>query len=424
MLCLTISTPLPIAKTANKKPNSLSLKLLHRSSIPSFENEDFQDFLEKNKQLSLKDSKFSTTTPLYQPTIEYLYFVYLSIGNPAVPQYLAVDTGSSLVWVTSNSTNKKFVYRRGYSKTYTSVSCKSLECSLCPNFLCSPKSDLCLYHRTYADPNSKSNGILAFERFVFTINECDYCGEPSLDKVLFGVATFTSGSLFQGSNFNGMLGLGPQSTSLLRNFFPQKLSYCIPDIFNTSSQLGFLELGDTGDQDESMYVPFYHDQYYRTNMDSINVGDECLNINPDIFKYDSTDPYTGVVFDTGAVFTFLADEAYDALVMKSRGYVEPQDKDTQLCYEGLREGISDFPLLRFHFVDKDVNADLSLIIGNWSLFYNYNPLKFCITMIKSSSKDTLYTDFTIIGLMAQQYHTMIFDLETSRMSIEYTSCIS
>lgn len=430
LLCPTISAPLPIAKTANKNPNSLSLKLLHRSSIPLFKNENFQDFLENNKQLYMKDSKFLATAPLFQATIEYLYFVNLSIGNPPVPQYLGVDTGSSLVWVIGNSTNKKFLYQGRYSTTYTSVSCRSPECSLSRNFRCSMKegSDLCLYNYPYADGIRKSYGLLGFEHFAFTNNECDFCND-SLDKVLFGVAIFTNGSLFQGSNFNGMLGLGPQNTSLLRNF-PQKFSYCIGDIFNSSSQSSFLQLGNIGDwyyHNESMYVPLYHDEYYRVNMDCIDFGEVCLSIDPDIFKYDNTNPYTGVVFDTGAVFTFLADQAYDVVanniedLMASRGY-EVQNRDTRMCYNGQREEISDFPLLTFHFVDKDVDAHLRLRIEHTSLFYNFNPKLFCITMIKSSSQGIVMKDFTVIGLMAQQNHNILFDVENSRMSIQYTSC--
>ncbi|KAK1382549.1 hypothetical protein POM88_020284 [Heracleum sosnowskyi] len=392
LFCLTTSTPLPTAKTANKKPNSLSLKLLHRSSIPLFENENFQDFLENNKQLFLKDSNFFTTAPLFQATTEYLYFVNLSIGDPPVPQYLAVDTGSSMVWVISKSTNKKFLYQGRYSSTYTSVSCRSPECSLSRNFRCSLKkgSDLCLYQQLYANGISMTSGFLGLDRFVFPNNKCDFC-DDYLDKVLFGVAIVSTGPLFGGPNFNGMLGLGPKNTSLLRNF-PQKFSYCIGDIFNSSSQSSFLELGDVGDWN-------YHDER--------------------------------VVFDTGSVYTFLADQAYDALAdyvdefMKSRGYyVDPQNKDTQMCYDGQMKEISDFPLLKFHFVDKNVTADLSLRIEYRSLFYDLDPLTFCITMIKSSSKDMLLQDFTIIGLMAQQNHTILFDLENSRMSIEHTSCES
>lgn len=110
LLCLTTSTPLTFARIANKKPNSLSLKLLHRSSIPFFTNESFQDFLEINKQLYRNDSKFFTAVPLFQITSSFLFFVNLSIGDPPVTQFLAVDTGSSMVWVIANSTSKNFLY--------------------------------------------------------------------------------------------------------------------------------------------------------------------------------------------------------------------------------------------------------------------------------------------------------------------------
>lgn len=179
-------------------------------------------------------------------------------------------------------------------------------------------------------------------------------------------------------------------------------------------------------------MPVNHDDiYYRIDMDCIEFMETCLGgFNRDIFKYDKSNPYTGVVFDTGAVLTFLADEAYNALAdevarfMISKGFVEPQNKDTQMCYNGQKEEISDFPLVSFHFVDKDVNADLRLRLEEGSLFYNSDRSTFCMTAMKSSSLSILYKDFTMIGLMAQQNHTILFDLEASRVSIHYTSCQS
>ncbi|KAK1359506.1 hypothetical protein POM88_043980 [Heracleum sosnowskyi] len=137
--------------------------------------------------------------------------------------------------------------------------------------------------------------------------------------------------------------------------FRKKFTYCIGDIFKSSSRLSFLELGDIEDWDygdNSMYAPLIHDDYYRIDMDFIEFMETCVGgFNRDIFKYDRNDPLIGVIFDTGAILMFLADEAYDALeddlarFMRSKGFVEPHyKKDTQMCYEGQKEQISDFPL--------------------------------------------------------------------------------
>lgn len=290
-----------------------------------------------------------------------------------------------------------------------------------------------MYLLQYGNEISLSFGYLGFDRFVFPFPDDHFCEncDDHLDNVLFGVAVVAKGPLFTNAQFNGMLGLSPQSTSILRNL-PRKFSYCVGDIYDMNSNVSFLELGNVDDwefnNNSTKYIPLYLNEYYVTDMECINLGEMCLNIEPIIFKYDGNDPFTGVMFDTGTIYTFLADKAYDALAdsidqfMRSRGFEEPQDKDIQMCYDGQREDVSDFPQVSFHFVDEDVNADLSLRLEKGSLFHNISPHLFCITMVKSSSKNILWKDFTIIGLFAQQNHTMLFDLEKSRMKIEYTSC--
>ncbi|KAK1381671.1 hypothetical protein POM88_019406 [Heracleum sosnowskyi] len=239
LLCVATSTPSANANTTNKNPNTLSFKLLHRSTIPLFENEKFQQFLENNKQLSLQDSEFYTSNHLFQATTAYVYFVNLSIGEPLVPQYLAVDTGSSMVWIDANLRNKRYYYKPRFSSTYNIVNCSSPECSLNKIFIC--------YFKTISvfikipTVMILTTHLVGLERFGFS--------DGYLDQVLFGVATETWGLVVGSPNFNRMLGLGPQPSSLLRSFSRKNFTYCIDDIFKSSSRLSFLQLGDIEDWD-------------------------------------------------------------------------------------------------------------------------------------------------------------------------------
>lgn len=167
--------------------------------------------------------------------------------------------------------------------------------------------------------------------------------------------------------------------------------------------------------------------FYKADMECINVQSTCLSIDPYVLTYHENDPYTGVTFDTGAILSYLADEAYDAVadkvvtLMSLRGYDDPLYKDTQLCYGGQMEQLSDFPPFFFVF---NQYQDLSIRLDKESLFYDKSWGMFCITIIKSSFKSDYYKKLTIIGLMAQQYHEIGFDLENSLLSISYSpSCI-
>lgn len=121
-----------------------------------------------------------------------------------------MDTRSSIVWVIANSKNKIFYYKSGYSSISKDVNCSSPKCSLNSKFRCSLNKDKCLYQNSYDNDINFAFGYLDLNRFVFS--------DGYLNQVFFDVAITKTGAIYGSPNFNGMMGLGPQPSSLLRSF--------------------------------------------------------------------------------------------------------------------------------------------------------------------------------------------------------------
>lgn len=186
-------------------------------------------------------NKFNPKVPLVHESDDKLYFVNIVIGEPPVEQYLAMDTGSSVVWVRGFSKyDRMFVYNPDKSTSFRRLNCSSSECSLSLKFSCYETRDWCTFQIIYGDFIRSSVGYMGLETFGFKSSSSPD-DTNTLYNVLFGVSTHAGGGFYGDTNFNGVLALGPSQASLLRSF-PKKFSYCISNIHDPDSP-SYLNLG-------------------------------------------------------------------------------------------------------------------------------------------------------------------------------------
>nr|CAD1827052.1 unnamed protein product [Ananas comosus var. bracteatus] len=96
------------------------------------------------------------------------YTIGVSIGTPAQPLLLILDTGSDLVWTQCQPCLSCFdqsfpLYDPSQSSTYSRLACSSKLCQALPLSACHAQ---CLYLYSYGD-NSTTVGTLASEAFTF-----------------------------------------------------------------------------------------------------------------------------------------------------------------------------------------------------------------------------------------------------------------
>lgn len=155
--------------------------------------------------------------PLVQTTIENMYLVNFSVGNPPVRQFAAMDTGSNLVWLICNSQPRTLKYDPSKSSTYKNISCISDECHNVKDFFCDDSGG-CMYEKAYAS-GQNSTGFVAYEEFVFdTADE----GIAAINDVIFGCNVQTVGELYSSTGFYGVFGLRPSIPSFIHNLNDSK----------------------------------------------------------------------------------------------------------------------------------------------------------------------------------------------------------
>lgn len=158
--------------------------------------------------------------PLVQTTIENMYLVNFSVGNPPVRQFAAMDTGSNLVWLICNSQPRTLKYDPSKSSTYKNISCISDECHNVKDFFCDDSGG-CMYEKAYAS-GQNSTGFVAYEEFVFdTADE----GIAAINDVIFGCKACnvqTVGELYSSTGFYGVFGLRPSIPSFIHNLNDSK----------------------------------------------------------------------------------------------------------------------------------------------------------------------------------------------------------
>ncbi|XP_073128579.1 aspartic proteinase CDR1-like [Henckelia pumila] len=428
LLLMTIQILETFSSTA---PHAITLQLIHRYSI-------FSPFYDKNISIAdrwnneLKSSqtrveylqaminvrrsmsKSGVTTLLFPyPGLTFLTEAY--IGNPRIRQYFMMDTGSDLLWVRSTLCNKcKFnfsnIYDPSLSLTMRKVQCYTPVCiNFQSNAICNPAEEnpLCHFDIEYADGMSVF-GNLALERFTFvTPNKIIQL----VPNITFGYATGISRDNMYG--IHGIIGLQATNPYALVSLFGRKFSYCIGSIRDSDYKYNHLSLGSAAVlQGYSTPTKINYGGYHLVTVEGISLGQKQLEIDENKYK-------SNVVIDSGSTFSYVEEIGYESILDEVDNLMDGilnsvNIGDNELCYLGNIDGdLQGFPLLTFHFSER---ADLE--IGVDGIFYPFNETIFCLAIRRKIG--IKYPN--IIGVLAQQYYNVGFDLDDNRIYFRNIDC--
>lgn len=343
--------------------------------------------------------------PLSPDKAQSIFLVNVSIGEPPVPQLLAMDTGSALTWVcTTCATTLGPGFDPKKSSTYMTISCASTYKCLSYHEQSRCRDSQCYYRVMYVD-GSYSNGFLATEKFTF---ETSSGGLVQLPNTLFGYGVDNKwNNLYP---LSGTLGLKLFGEDSLLTMVGKKFSYCLGNISDPSYMYNHLILGDEATfEGPSTPIRKKGDQYL-VSLEGISVGEEQLQIDKKEFGYNS-------LIDSGTTPTILTRGLLDPLKDEVKklldGFLQTVKLSYyELCYSGnLARDLKGFPTVTLHFaegVDLDLNVE--------ALFRRVNDNTFCLGVDASSNGGN------IIGVYAQQFYNFGFDMNAMTVSIQYIDC--
>ncbi|OAY71929.1 Aspartic proteinase nepenthesin-1 [Ananas comosus] len=301
----------------------------------------------------------------------YEYTIGVSIGTPAQPLLLMLDTGSDLIW----------------------TQCQP--CLSCTN------QSFPLY-----DPSHEA----------FTFGSTNNVTVPNLG--------FGCGFQNQG-NFNGIAGFGRGPLSLISQLGVGKFGYCFISYDDDDSKSSALMLGSAaslnGSSTNIQSTPFVTNTsqptYYYLSLDGITVGTIRLPIPRSAFALQQNGT-GGVFIDSGTSFTQLTTVAYKLVRSAFLSQVKlPVANGTaegfDLCFSlpSSPSAKVDVPKLIFHLE----GADMDLPRDNYMLQDSTMGLM-CLAMFDSGS------EISIIGNFQQQNMHIVYDLDDQKLSFAPAQC--
>ncbi|KAK6147428.1 hypothetical protein DH2020_018340 [Rehmannia glutinosa] len=392
----------------------LVLKLMHRDAISHlFHNPSLRIPEPTNHAINSSLSHdIDIRGPLIPSEEGSTLLVNISIGDPPIPQLLAMDTGSSLTWVQPpicSACTPAFtsIYDPKTSSTCTSLSCDSrYQCTNYYDFSNCGQEKQCRYSVHYLDKSS-CGGVIVLEKFTFLTSDGGVWEIPDL---VFGYGLESSGSI---RDLSGILGL-----QIFRNQYSlvsrvgKKFSYCIGNISDPHYMYNQLVLGEGAVLEGDSTPMRIRHGHYVVSIEGISIGGKQLNVVQKEFDFN-------VVIDSGSTITLLQRSVFEQLkreIMKlldgllRRAIVS--NAGERLCYWGnLVRDLKGFPIVTLHLGE---GADLYLDVEG--TFKRVNDDIFCMAVDVSGS------DINIIGVYAQQYYNVGFDLNAMRVSFLSIEC--
>ncbi|KAK3008203.1 hypothetical protein RJ639_015373 [Escallonia herrerae] len=419
------------AAVVAKELPSLVTKLIHRDSVVSpFYNASVTlsdraaQAIERSKA-RLAYLKAATTgyslndirSGLVPNDDAYIFYVNISIGQPPVPQFVVMDTGSNIFWIQcrpcvgtcGSAYSPTPMFDPSKSSSYSPYPCPCAGLGPC-DFI----RNQCLYHIGYGG-GTNSTGNYAREDVTFvTFDE----KATIISNVLFGCGHEIEG--LDDYQARGVLGLGPSPTSLTMQL-GSKFSYCVGNISDPEDTDGQLIIGDDARVDGNFTQLDMYDGFYYLTLLGISFGGKPLDIDPQIFQRSQVGR-GGVIIDSGVTLTFLDERAFDPLVTEVQNFIDGLNLERKwngglpLCYKGiLSQDLVDFPAVTFHFA-----GGTDLLLGTESLFLNASRY-FCLAVTKVKDRNTPW-GASMIGVIMQQYLNVGYDLLAKRLSFMPLNC--
>ncbi|CAA7048951.1 unnamed protein product [Microthlaspi erraticum] len=356
----------------------------------------------------MSETESAAISHIYPHQNPPIFLTQISIGEPAVPLLLIVDTGSSFTWIKCGACNTCHSQLPGYdpmvSLTYKSVSCDNSSYSSSPALFPVKKTGECHYRQVYFH-GSESRGTLAKETIQF---ETDDDGFVSIQNVDFGCAQ----DIINGSDVgSGVLGLAYENLSILKHF-ENKFSLCFETLSNDpNSGHSFLALGDGARTTGQSTVLFMKYGHYHVDLETISVNGR------DIPNY-LTHIKGNTIIDTGTTLLNLAGKSYNEL--KSHidsfldGHLNSFIDGNLVCYNGtIQRQLQRLPRITLTFY-----KGASLELDPTSLFHQFSDKYFCLAVMMTPEE----IDLNIIGITALQNYNVGFDLEDETIFFDKISC--
>ncbi|KAL6906164.1 hypothetical protein ACP4OV_003765 [Aristida adscensionis] len=361
----------------------------------------------------------SAVFPLYGDVYPHgLYYVAMSIGSPARPYFLDVDTGSDLTWLqcdapcVSCSKVPHPLYRPTKNKLVPCVDqlCASLHGGLKGKHRCDSPQQQCDYEIRYADQGS-SIGVLVNDSFALRLANASVV-RPNL---AFGCGYDQQvGSSSEVSPTDGVLGLGSGSISLLSQLKKHGITKNVVGHCLSSRGGGFLFFGDDlVPYSRAAWAPMARSafrNYYSPGSASLYFGGRSLGVRP-----------MEVVFDSGSSFTYFAAQPYQALVSALKGGLsknlkEVSDPSLPLCWKGKKPFKSvldvkkEFRPLVLSF-SNGKTALMEIPPENYLIVTKYGNA--CLGILNGS--EVGLKDLNILGDITMQDQMVIYDNERGQI---------
>uniref|UniRef100_A0A7N1A9B6 Peptidase A1 domain-containing protein n=1 Tax=Kalanchoe fedtschenkoi TaxID=63787 RepID=A0A7N1A9B6_KALFE len=323
-------------------------------------------------------------------------------GTPVKQQLLAMDTGSSVTWVTCiGSAFQAGDYSYLKSTTCTLVTCADPGC-VPYGTLCVHQAAECPFTLKYFSSVASVDGIFVKDTITFSEN-------LSVPSMMFGCG-FPKAPIKEDFSGTGVMGLTNHPLSMASQF-GSVFSYCIGNMHDPSYGFNTLILNDGLLLGNSTPILNILSKIY-VNLQSITVRGEVLDINPIIFDRDITHGGSGTIMDSGSPKTLLADVAYNALRDKLKQIMAPVSAEA-MCFYNLQP--SQVPEVEFIF---EQGAKLSLGMGALFSPGESSPRVQCFNGVKpTSGMSGVLGNVTLIGINAQQFHNIGYDYNAGKMYI-------
>ncbi|XP_048323885.1 aspartic proteinase nepenthesin-1 [Ziziphus jujuba] len=391
----------------------------------------------------------ATTTPIGPENINlpmirnnFYYAVKIGIGNPVYNAYLLLDTGSGLIWTQCEPCPTCYpmeygIYDPRRSNTYSMLPSSH---ALCQSGYYKRVQNQCMYTMIYGAeavaggststlPVPKTQGVASLETFTFANNEG---GFSNIDGVIFGCSRYVQN--FQDLMFNqkisGILGMNTAPDSLvtqLMNRIDRKFSYCIPSVLDQTTRPILVNFGTDVPRISTplvntLFVSPPRTQLFFLDLRDVSVGTHQIGFPKGTFTA-SPDGSKGVVIDSGAPFTVLAENingvnayllvmsAFDAYYGQSQGLPRVKVDQFEYCY-GLPNGFNDFLTLTFHFYPR---ADF--VVNSRDVHYVNSGMRFfCVALMKNSG------GLSLLGAYQQQNKHIVYNLDLNALQFATVTC--
>ncbi|XP_064954310.1 aspartyl protease AED1-like isoform X2 [Musa acuminata AAA Group] len=329
------------------------------------------------------------------------YVINVSYGTPVLEQTVTIGTGTDLSWIQCKPCNVCYpqeqpIFDPSQSSTYAVIPCNSPTCSQHQGSC----SSSCAYNFTYID-GSNSSGVYSHDRLTLSPND-------TIENFLFGCGTDNK-MVFQDAA--GLVGLGRGNLSLVSQtsqLYHSVFSYCLP---STSSNTGFLKLGEPGDDSNTVYTAMQTNStfpiFYFVDLIGISVAGQQLAISPSVFRSG------GTILDSGATFTYLPPSAYEALrsafqEQMSAYPLKPPNGILDTCYDFSGYETKPVPAsITLHFGDGvTLDVDSSGILFDDCLAFSANQV----------------VDTGVIGNVQQRTYEVVYDVGNERIGFAPNAC--